>query len=152
MGFDEWMARYARFAVISSRCYMRYINTNNANADPAYFCVATSFSGSTYSAVAPTRLLENPRHSKVLIAGDTDSANENIKNTVSIGWNCKKWYGRNPLYDVDLQGNNGASPAEVAFYECVCGAINGNDPAGHNFLITIYYNCAFFDPLDLAQS
>lgn len=152
MGFDEWALRYGRYVVLSSTCYMRYINPTTENAVPCFFCVAQTATGTVYSGLATTRLLENPHHSKVKVAGDADVANENRDHTVRTTWNARKWFRKNPMVENDYGAAITANPAEMCYFECCCAAISGNDPAGQNFLVTIYYNCAFFDPFDLGQS
>lgn len=152
MGFDEWMARYARYAVISSTLTMRYVTETTSNATPCYFCIAQTATGSVYSGVTPTLLLENKDHSAVKQGGLIYHYNTNNNNKVSSRWSARKWYRRSAVSDYDLQADSGSNPNEVCFFECCAASVAGNDPATHSFLVTIYFKCAFFDPLTLAQS
>lgn len=146
-GFDQLMALYDHFTVISATIHVDFANMDTSNP---YVCFV-SLKDSTAASTSLNDYLEDDRTKYVILGPKV--AGSDIK-SIQLHCNPNKFLGRSkPLADPDLKGSSGADPTEQAFFHI---GVRTLDPAvdGANVLcnVVINYVAILTEPKQPAQS
>lgn len=150
-GFDQLMAMYRRYEVLSSRIQVE-IHTSSINTGiPIVAFISCMDPSRTLEGVVPELLMErNDVKSKTIQNGAGHPGVTKLSETYSV----KKFFGnafRNG--DDTLQGTASADPTRHVDY--VVGAapwVSSSNPAAVQMLVRISYRCRFNTPLELSAS
>ena len=148
-GFDQLMAQYNNFTVLSSTITAEGLqNSNNRDQQWRLFCYTIAGTPATaFGAGGLNTLLELPIQSQgVLLA-----AGEHLEKMRRIGLSCNvaKFAGKpakDLIGELDYRGTDTADPTKQVYFALVGWEPALGAGAANLFKITITYNCVFTDP------
>lgn len=147
LGFDQWMALYKYFTVISARIKLTYMcNTGAAsgtssggfglfitNSDAPIVTASNQAMTSQYSTWAPWMSGQNAR-------------------SVTLTWSAAKYFGVKDVLDDDTYaGTNAVDPLRQAYVNVWADGWAANQASG-NFLLEISYDAVFHEPREVGES
>ena len=144
-GFDQMMAMFSRFTVLSSKINITFMQgaSQDVSVIVGVALLPTSTSPSTL-----TDLLEGRNVSYKALnwrGGDPK--------VVSKNFNSSQYFSLpNPLDEDDLEGTSAASPTQNAFYHCFVCTTYSTDGAPLDYSAVIEYDSVFTEPVEPSQS
>lgn len=153
-GFDQWMALYRHFTVLSSKIKVTPVSVAATTSMNGYMYGVTLASGSSdLAGMSTTDIMElqNSRSYK-FINNYTSSANSNSPGSVTSYFNAKTEFGRNVMGAAEFHGDASGDPTEQMAFLVWVGDIQGNDPTNHDFLVEIEYIAVLSERIPLAGS
>lgn len=145
LGFDQWMALYNSYQVLSSKIHVEF-----ANLDGTYpqICGVTARSDATPVTDIETALESAQDYGKLVSVAGGGKANTSITkycdNRLFIGRSTN---------DNSMRGDSSANPAEQAYWHVWCGpGAGGGDPGNLYAVVTIDYNAILTEPVSLSSS
>lgn len=154
-GFDQNMLFYDHYTVISSKCSVKYFDDAGTAAIPAYFDVILTDAGTTASSFANVNDFIESRfaHGTTMKAVGAPFNYNSVNPWRRTMFNAKRFFHKKAIVGASqYRGDASANPAEQAYYEVICAAINGNDPAPVNLLVVIDFIAVLTEPKNVAQS
>jgi len=143
--FDQLAALYDHYCVIGSKCKFTIINTG-VN-DPAYGVCAfvDDDTTATYSSLDEIAERQTGKYHKTPAIQATHSYK------LSLNWSAKKYFGKDPLSNTDLQGTVAANPTEQSYYKV---AVQANAASNVTTAVTceIEYIAVWKEIKEVAQS
>jgi len=156
-GFDQLMAMYQHFTVLSSKVTVEVQDT--AEYKNAYWQIslasASGEAAAIFAAGGINGIIELPRHSAQL-GGAIDGARESSR-SISLAFNARSFFhksNREMIGNTTYSGDVGHSPAEDAYFEVVCYSPIGAAVswATSGIRHTVDYDVAFSEPRYFAPS
>lgn len=143
--FDQYMALYQHYCVIGSSFKARVIpldvNSNYVS------CTALVNDTSSTSNQDPEYIVELTQgHTMQYFSGATGPA------TLRKKWSAKKYFGKSPLANVDLQGTSTSNPTEGSFYCIVAQVADESTTLTFKIEVEISYIVIFKELKPVAQS
>lgn len=132
MGFDEYMALYNHFEVISSKMTARFI-PSGARAYVGVFRADDSSSLPTFET-----LVEQPANKVKILLGASVKPQ-----TITSYYSQKKAFGSRAKGALDQRGGVAGDPTELQYYKLWQRGINAVDPASTMVLVRIDYIAKF---------
>lgn len=152
-GFDNLMAYYTRFSVVSCKVTLNSVNNSTTISFPGYYAAVFNTSADpTLTYLNIDAFLEDPKASPIRQTNFQYNSMPNEPSTVVKYWKQKSWFGPNMVANPNLQGTTGGDPSSLVYCAVVGAPIAINDPAQMNFMITLDYIALFTDPKLLTQS
>ncbi len=150
-GFDQWMAVYANYNVLGSKCSMRMLGTGN---DAFVWGVARTATPNELDGKTLEFILECRMNKGFAVAGGYQRNNNMPTSTTRISkYSQKKQHGPNSTNAANLIGTNGANPDELTIFECwMVPAASNSASLSANFIVTIDYIVMLTEQKILGQS
>lgn len=151
-GFDQLMAIYDHYTVLSSKCSATFCSTGTTAASTAVVSININDNTSGPSSVSDRQEQSNSRWR---LLGPLGQNNSSV--TLSKYANMRKLSGlthtSDLLGDNNYSGNAVSDPNEQSYFEVCAQALNaGDDPAAIDVLVTIEYVAMFTERRTLTQS
>lgn len=145
-GFDQFMAFFNNYRVLSSTCKMTFVPTSFANAIPGAYGIFLDNNASRGYGSYVDILMGNQSVTKnVRLAGIKNNSQSLRPTTAS--YNAKRIWGKTAA-DADQYGDPNVNPTESNFFQCWYGSTDGtNDPGEANFLVQLDYVVLFKDQI-----
>lgn len=150
-GFDQYMALYKKYVVISSKIKVTFVDVNGGTPLACYLAICgdgvTGF-GSWEDAA------EFGRNKVFMLSyGDATGSTKPVyhrSNAVSI----KKWANvKNMMTNENFHGTSTSNPTNIIYHVIGVQPVNKlDDPGETRMMVTVEYNCIFFEPQDVSQS
>lgn len=145
-GFDQVMALYDHYTVVSSTCTVRYLNTNGA-ARP-YVGIAVRDSAEVFpdmdtlmeygNKVVSTRPLSR--------SATSDNGGNSTSTILSTKCNVSAFLGKKDIVsDSETKGSSAANPAEQVYYHVVAGSPDGN-AANIQCIVSLTFDVILHEP------
>lgn len=144
-GFDQLMALYNHYEVLSSRIRIRCADANNTNA--IIMLSRVDANGNFLLADAKLTMEQPDVVSKVWNPAEA--------HVVTIGqkWSQAKYFGKRKRGADTLCGTEGTNPAEQSYFIFGTASVDPLANAGNmNFVVEIEYMARFFEPKELTSS
>jgi len=153
-GFDQMMAYYSHFTVISSKLTFKFVSASANNVTPGYIGVWLTNDGLQAASQANVEDLLESRFSTKKIASAGSERNYFGQPTyINKTFNSTSFFGTSGIVNKEpYRGNAAANPAEQAFFECWAASINGIDTAAMTYLAVIDYVAVLTEPREISQS
>lgn len=154
--YDQMKLFYKKFKVIGSKITVRPVLASATyETINCYLGIINSKTGADYANYTNvTNLLESKWGKRFKTIGNyTSMAAPNKKDAgyVSSTWSLKRDETRLAT-DNDFAHPSATNPIEARYFEIVNGSVVGNDPALHDYLVTIDYIAMCMDPEVVTQS
>jgi len=144
-GFDQLMALYNHYEVLSSKIKIT-IADNNASNSVGLICRVDANGNLNTSNLQ--LIMEQPDTKKVIF-----NPAEAHRTVLRHSWSQRKFFGKRKAGDEALCGTAGNNPAESSFYIIGLGSVDPNANAPNMYLtVEIDYVARFFEPLELSSS
>lgn len=144
--FDQMSAIYNHFCVIGSKIKIKTL-PNAATAGVAYsICCFINDDSTVTNLNIPDCVEQRKAVSKV--AGGISA----IPTYLTTKWSAKKFFGRNPLSNTDLQGSGSGDPAEQSVYTIVVAANDKASTVVASLLVEVDYIAVWKETKDIAAS
>lgn len=136
MGFDNWMAMYNHYFVVSSKITIR---ASQSAAQSSLLCILAEDDATLpYSSVEEMAENRDSSALKLVVPG-----NEVL---VSKSWYAKRAFGRNALSSDSQQGTGAANPSEVSVFTIGGNTVDHASTATVYFAVEIEYHVIFTEP------
>lgn len=148
-GFDQLMAMYNHYTVISSKCQVRWYNNTNF---PVNCGIALRDDSSGVNGTAISQILETPGTVSRMLGA---SASQDSAGAVSKGFSCRRFFTRRTpiIEDANLRGTAAANPTEQAYFHVFATPnLDTDDPPQITGTVVIDFIAWFTEPKILAQS
>lgn len=144
MYFDQYGALYDHYCVIGSKISVRFTPTSTA-----YPCAIVGVFVNDDTTVTPTLfgIMEN---SLAVHTTVPNTANNNYRLTRK--WSAKKFFGKAPLANTELQGTTSGNPTEQSFYTIFIDSSAAAAAASVQAEVTIDYIAVWKELKDIATS
>jgi len=145
MYFDQMTALYDAYCVIGSKIEIKVLpgsSTQTASAVGVFINNDTSTSASTFVGANENSL----SHYKYLCIGN------NEPKTLTHTWSAKKYFGKSPLANSELQGTSTTNPLEQSFYTIYLQALDLSSSVSAFFEVSITYIVVWKSLKDLSGS
>lgn len=150
MGFDELIPLYDHFVVTHSRINVMAMSESNTVGRDTNQIVSISLRDTTTSTTNIEQSIEIGRTVWGMLGSQDGGASH-----LSLTHECDvaKFLGRKSLLsDPSCKGSVAGSPTEEVFFEINVANLDGGDPPGVDYLVTIQYDAWFIEPKRLNQS
>ncbi len=153
MGFDQWMALYDHYHVVSSEIKITFVPADVTAANAAGFCgvslrdTSASLTGSDVTLMLENVVLGNMDYKQLPLAYD--------RGTVVHGkYSAQRFHGVTDLLASSiLRGDASNNPSEQAFYHVWLGPVSGGLDLGATVVtVEITYEVIYTEPKFQAQS
>jgi len=143
--FDQVGALYDHYCVIGSKVKFTVINTGTN--DPAYGIAAFVDDDTATSFSSLDEIIERQTGK----FHKTPAIQATHSYTLTLNWSAKKYFGKDPLSNTELQGTIAANPTEQSFFKI---AVQANGAANVTTVITaeIEYIAVWKEIKEVAQS
>lgn len=152
-GFDQLMALYNNYEVLSSRVRATPVSTAAADNTPGYLTVMLTAEQSTPgSFTSIEHMLESNLKGKgVYVGGGFANALGGSGNRAMAthNFNAKKYFG---ALDDDHEGTTAGNPTEQAYFQVCYSSIANNNPTSVTIFVTLDFTAKLTEPKLLAQS
>jgi len=125
--FDQLSAIYDHYCVIGSK--IKFTVINSGNTDPAYGLATFVDDDTTTTATTLDEVVERQTGKLVKVA----PANNTRTLTLTETWSAKKYFGKDPLDNDELQGTIAANPVEQSYFKI---AVQANSTGNVTCVIT----------------
>mgnify|MGYP000665845920 FL=1 len=160
-GFDQLMAAYNRYCVVSVKA--QFINLNNDTSNdnpPQYFGLKVSSSATEIASYSAVDLLESRQKVKMAEGGmiyPTIHKADSISGRPSVMklWSAKKYFGGTVVGSDEHTGTASANPTSSsrAILDCWVGHPSSSvNPASGSYLVILDYVALFTEPIRLGPS
>lgn len=154
--YDQMKLFYKKFKVIGSKITVRPVISNaNYETLSCYLGIINSKTATDYANYTNvTNLLESKwgkRFKTIGAYASMSAANKKDVGYVSSTWSLRRDESRLAT-DNDFAHPSATNPVEQRYYEVVNASIAGNDPAQHDYLVTVDYIAICMDPEVITQS
>lgn len=143
-GFDQLMANYLKYTVMSSKIRMMPICVGTVA--PCAYGIVLSDEGTTISSTCTTLddLNELEDNTRCRQTGILQMINTEYKGVTKY-FSLKKWFGINKgeTRDDIYSGTASANPTEKVYFECWSSGMNGNNPDAIGFSFVIEFIVLF---------
>lgn len=144
--FDEIMNVYDHYTVIASR--IRVLAHNTSNTSKLIWGVYVNDN------------LTEQADSRVIIENGLgkwgylleEGGNAKSAQQLTLGFSAKKFFGKKPLQDPNLQGNVSANPSEGAYFHVWAADLSTSDPGSVDLTVEIEYVAIMTEPQLVALS
>jgi len=134
-GFDQWMAMYQKFVVVSSR--IKIMATYSAGGNASIIFILPTFGTSI-----PAFALEDQQCKWTTVVGGDSPVT--LWNTYSH----RNEFKSNPIDDDLAHGTASADPGKIFYYHIGQAALNGaQDPGDITLNVQMDYQVTFFEPV-----
>lgn len=142
--FDQLGAIYAHFCVIGSKIKVTCVNTGGTT-DPAY--QFGMYINDDTDTIANVNFMteQTTGQFKTVPAG-----NNNVM-VLNSNWSAKKYFGKDPLDNTDLQGTIALNPNEQSYYN-ICVQANGTSTVATAITVEIEYITVWKEVKEVTQS
>lgn len=146
LGFDQWMAMYKYFTVISAHCKLTYLsNIGVAGSSSGGFGLFITNSDAPIVTSANQAVTSQYSNWAPWISGQQNK-------TVSLSWSAAKYFGVKDVLDDDTYaGTNGVDPLRQAYVNVWADGWAAGQASG-NFLLEIAYDAIFHEPREVGES
>ena len=144
-GFDQLMALYNHYEVLSSKIKITIADSNATNSIGLICRVDANGNLNTSNLQL---IMEQPDTKKVIF-----NPAEAHRTILRHSWNQRKFFGKRKAGDEALCGTGGNNPAESSFYIIGLASVDPNANAPNMYLtVEIDYVARFFEPQELSSS
>lgn len=161
IGFDQFIALYNHYTVVSSRCTVFPSTAVTANVNPSRLLLALTANGTTTSSWTGSGddLVESVgmiQRNRQIHLGRMEMAGYGREPAKLIGrFDPANFFGvaKETIVGSALyRGNVGANPTEQAFFEVVATSIAGNTPGTATISVLLEYDVVFTEPKPIGPS
>ena len=147
MYFDQMTALYDHFVVIASKCKI-IVSPDSASAMTKPAVVGLYVNDDTSVQYTSTTGVQEYQK------GKTKLINWNAVKPISLSeyWSAKKYFGKNPLSNDNLQGSASADPAEMSYYTICLQDVTTTQTCTVDILVEIEYIAIWKELKDISQS
>lgn len=154
--YDQMKLFYKKFKVIGSKITVRPVLANASYETlNCYLGIINSKTATDYASyTSVSNLLESKWGKRFKTIGNYTSMsapNKKDAGYVSSTWSLKRDETRIAT-DNDFAHPSATNPTEARYFEVVNSSVAGNDPASHDYLVTIDYIAICMDPEVITQS
>lgn len=144
--FDQVGALYDHYCVIGSMFKIKAVNIGGAS-DPAFFfaCFVDDDTGGVYADVDDIAEKQTGKMDVVPAGNATRTIHKTLK------WSAKKYFGKNPLANTELQGTTSANPTEQSYF-WIGAQANAAGNVTVSVTVEITYIAIWKEVKDVAQS
>lgn len=146
--FDQMTPIYNHYCVIGAKATFRWTPIDNTSAG-AIPVTATFFinDDTSQSSNDPT-VQAMYQSAKTTMHG----AVYDKPITMTQKWSAKKYFGKSPLANTELQGTSGSNPTEQSFFNFTINSIDGASSVSGKLYVFIEYITVWKEPKDVAAS
>lgn len=143
--YDQWAALYNKVTVTHARFKIQYA-TQTAGSLPTWICVATATDSDTSRFTTVKSFMEAP-YNNVKLSGTTG------QNTSILDWYPNQYFIGKTIYDEDMASTTALLPIrEVFFHVQLKTQTNNADSATRGAILSVEYDCLFFDKIIPTES
>lgn len=145
MFFDQISVLYDHFTVIGSRC--KFTVTPETTTTNTSRCAMFIDDNATTAQTSLDAIAEQQQGKgiKFFLAGN------NNYQVYTSKWSARKFFGKSPLANTDLQGTPSASPIEQSFFT-LCVQTDDTATIGFNFIAQVEYIAVWAELKEVSQS
>lgn len=150
-GFDELMAMYQHFCVVSSKINVKFITSSTTTGSTTPNRIFISPQGSTTKLALVNDYIEGGAVKYDTLNNSTSGGN-NAK-SLTMACSTRKFLGvSKPLSNPDLRGTSTASPIELWSWHVGCQGFQSENSLPMNIQVLIEYIAVFTEPRTPSQS
>lgn len=142
--FDQMTPLYQHYCVIGAKVTIKCTPTSTLN--PASVVGAYIDSGTGAALSATPDLIANSQHSVVMPIGGVNTK------VFTTKWSAKKFFGRSPLANDELQGTAAANPAEQSYFTLYVASLDQTSNTSMNCILDIEYIAIWKETKAITQS
>jgi len=143
--FDQVGSLYNHYCVIGSKATVTFANIGTADA--AFQCgvYINDDNSNSYSALTFANEVQTGKMRQVCAVNQTPV-------TIVQKWSAKKYFGRNPIDDPELQGTPGSDPTELSYYNLMLQANTASNSVTCSVTVIIEYIAVWKEVREVSTS
>lgn len=138
-GFDQMMAMYTTWTVISSKCTATFLEGSQQDVS-----FVVGISAQSQSSLLTTQDYQEDRYT--VTRGLNHNGGQAVK--LMLNWNASRFLNvKDPEDELSLQGTDVADPLVQSFFHIFAGPTYSTDPAPCDVNVLLDYEVIFSDPI-----
>jgi len=145
-GFDQWMAFYSKYRVLSGGIKIEAVNNSDSTVNGIWMVVYPSVVNTTLSGNLASAMSQ-PYAKKAFMANIAGNNKCSLSSTIAMS----KVFGESPFRDENFSGDFGSNPS-FKMYWCLNTFSIGTDDSDVEVIVTLSFKVLFYARLPLSLS